>query len=225
VKTLNAAFLLLADARMPTGGHAFSGGLEHACQKSVRDLASLRRFLEGRLETTGLLDAALAAAAARLEEAADFAALQDEAEARCPSPVLRELAAAQGGRLLRLARATTPTPAITHLAAATDGRPAYPLALGAMVAAAGLGPDQAALLAASAAVTGPAFAALRLLGLDPFGLAGMLGELAPAVDETAARALAGAPPGALAALPAPSAPLLEFAAEEHAHWEVRLFAS
>ena len=74
-------------------------------------------------------------------------------------------------------------------------------------------------------MSGPAFAALRLLSLDPLALSGLLSALSPAIDATAEKAVASLSAGALGALPATSAPLLELAAEEHAHWEVRLFAS
>ena len=56
-----ATLLLLADGRFPAGGHAHSGGLEAAVARSrVRDLASLRAFLDGRLATTGLVAGAAA---------------------------------------------------------------------------------------------------------------------------------------------------------------------
>jgi urease accessory protein len=65
---------------------------------------------------------------------------------------------------------------------------------------------------------------VRLLGLDPLAVSGMLAGLAPAVDRTAAAAAATAL-DPLADLPAPGAPLLDVGAEAHASWEVRLFAS
>ena len=59
------ALLLLADGRLPAGGHAHSGGLEAAVAAGrVHDLATLEAFLRGRLATAGLVAAAFAAAAA-----------------------------------------------------------------------------------------------------------------------------------------------------------------
>jgi urease accessory protein len=62
--SLGVAALLLGDSRFPAGGHAHSGGVEPAVTAgTVRDLGSLEPFLRGRLRTTGLLAAAMAAAA------------------------------------------------------------------------------------------------------------------------------------------------------------------
>ncbi|WP_131792603.1 urease accessory protein UreF, partial [Candidatus Protofrankia datiscae] len=67
VDASRAALLLLADGRLPAGGHAHSGGIEAATvDGSVTDLADLERFLRGRLATTGLVSAAFAAATCRL---------------------------------------------------------------------------------------------------------------------------------------------------------------
>jgi urease accessory protein len=104
------------------------------------------------------------------------------------------------------------------------GGPHHAVALGTVAAAAGLSAADAALVAAYQAVTGPAGAAVRLLGLDPYEVHGLLAALAPRCDETAARAAACAE-GPPAGLPAASAPLLDLTAEIHAAWEVRLFAS
>jgi urease accessory protein len=93
-----------------------------------------------------------------------------------------------------------------------------------VAAAAGLSPAEAAQAAAYAALTGPAGAAVRLLALDPFPVQALLAELGSTVDELAGRATryAGAP---AEKLPAAGAPLVDIAAEIHASWEVRLFAS
>ena len=56
---------LLADGRFPAGGHAQSAGVESAVRLGdVVDLATLERYLHGRLATTGVVEAAFAAAAA-----------------------------------------------------------------------------------------------------------------------------------------------------------------
>jgi urease accessory protein len=61
---VSVAALLLSDSRFPAGGHAHSGGVEPAVTAgTVSDLASLEMFLRGRLRTTGLVAAGLAAAA------------------------------------------------------------------------------------------------------------------------------------------------------------------
>jgi urease accessory protein len=61
---------MLADARFPAGGHAHSGGLEGAMTAgTVTDVRSLDLFLRGRLATTGVVAAALAAAACTVARA------------------------------------------------------------------------------------------------------------------------------------------------------------
>jgi urease accessory protein len=105
----------------------------------------------------------------------------------------------------------------------------YPIALGAVAASVGLGPLEVALAAAQSSVSGPAWAATRLLGIDPFAVGRCLAELAPAIEQVAseAGALTSAPSlaEAIAELPSCAAVLVEIGAEAHAAWEVRLFAS
>ncbi len=105
----------------------------------------------------------------------------------------------------------------------------YPVALGAVAAAVGLEPLEAALVAAQGSITAPAWAATRLLGLDPFAVGRCLAELATPVEQVAREAGALARSRSLAEaiseLPACSAVLVEIGAETHATWEVRLFAS
>lgn len=212
------ALLLLCDGRFPAGGHAHSGGLEAAVGAGrVRDLPSLRGYLVGRLETAGLMTAAFAAAACA---GTDPSTLDDEFDARTPSPALRQASRRQGRALSRVGRLTWPSARYTGLPA----QPHHPVALGVVAAAAGLSAAQAALAGAYATLTGPAGAAVRLLALDPFPVQALLAELASIVDELADRAAgyAGAP---VEELPATGAPLADIAAEIHASWEVRLFAS
>jgi urease accessory protein len=72
-------------------------------------------------------------------------------------------------------------------------------------------------------VTGPASAAVRLLGLDPYAVHALLAELAPC-DDRGRRADRGASIRSTRCRPR-GAPLLDIGAEVHATWEVRLFAS
>ncbi|WP_239675388.1 urease accessory protein UreF [Natronosporangium hydrolyticum] len=208
--------LVLADSRLPAGGHAHSGGLEPAVAAGrVTDLPSLAGFLRGRLATAGRIQAAFAAAGCAHPGRAT--ALNRGLDARTPSPAQRRASYAQGRALLRAGRALYPgltTPPPHH----------HPVAVGLVAAAAGLPPGQAAAIAAYGAVSGPASAAVRLLGLDPYGVHGLLAALAPECDAVAAEAAADAD-APVADLPAGSAPLLDLSAELHADWEVRLFAS
>jgi urease accessory protein len=65
---------------------------------------------------------------------------------------------------------------------------------------------------------------VRLLGLDPYPVHGLLASLAAECDRVARLAAARAA-GPVDDLPAAGAPLLDVSAEIHASWEVRLFAS
>ncbi|MEV5972764.1 urease accessory UreF family protein [Streptomyces sp. NPDC051921] len=224
-----SALLVLADGRFPAGGHAHSGGAEAAVKAGrLKDAADLEAFCRGRLHTTGLTSAGLAAAAAL---GADAHALDAAADARTPSPALRATARRLGRQLMRAARAAWPGPELDRLAAALPRGAHQPVVLGTAARSAGLGPEDAAHCVAYETVGGPATAAVRLLGLDPFQATAVLARLAPAMDEVAAEAaeraaeaLADAS-GGLDALPAASAPLLDLTAEQHAAWPVRLFAS
>ena len=211
-----ATLLLLADGRLPAGGHAHSGGLEAAVASGrVRDVEGLGGFLRGRLATSGLVSAVFAAVACG--RTGDWLVLDDGLDARTPSPALRRASRSQGRALLRAGRAMWPVPPVGR-------EPHHPVALGAVAAAAGLTPAEVAVAAAHATVTGPASAAVRLLGLDPYAVHGLLAALAPECDRIAADAAAriGDP---VDDLPAAGAPLLDIGAEHHATWEVRLFAS
>jgi urease accessory protein len=120
----------------------------------------------------------------------------------------------QGRGLLRLARASWPHPAYAGL----GDRPHHPLVLGVAVAAAGGAPGDAATLAALGIVSGPASAAVRLLGLDPIVVTALLARLAGPVA-----AVAGAADGE--DLPATGHPLLDVWAERHAARATTLFTS
>ena len=211
-----ATLLVLADGRLPSGGHAHSSGLETAVASGrVRDVEDVDGFLRGRLATSGLVAAVFAAACcARTEK---WSSLDHGLDARTPSPALRKASRAQGRALMRAGRAMWPVRDV--------GRdPHHPIALGALAAAAGLGPAEAAVAAAHGTVTGPASAAVRLLGLDPYAVHALLARLAPECDRIAADA-ASRINDPVDDLPAAGAPLLDIGAELHATWEVRLFAS
>lgn len=229
----NAAFLLLVDARLPTGSHAHSGGLEEAVGAGrVACMEDLGAWLRGRLSTVGVVESAVAVRCRTLAALGSVPAIADprpgggrwqaveeqwtdiEAQwaARTPSPALRAAARVQGRGLLRAARACWPH-ALTDFPERwrTTG-PAWPVALGAAGAVAGVAPAMVAAAAATAAVSGPAWSATRLLSVDPFAVASTLAGLAPAVDEVADAALAWADPGYSAPLPCPSAPLTDIGA-------------
>jgi len=227
--------LLLADGRFPAGGHAHSGGLEAAVAlEGVRDIAKLECFLRGRAETAGAVAAAFAAATCAVVARSYVGGTQTEMEAvneldhefdcRIPSPVLRAASRRLGRQILRAGRAIWPHALLDALGVSMPGGVHQPVVLGAVSACAGLGPAAAAAAATHEAVTGPATAAVRILGFDPFDVHATLARLGPRLDAIAAAGAAHAHTEP-ADLPAWSAPLLDLFAEQHATWEVRLFAS
>lgn len=225
---MDSLLLLLLDSRSPAGAHGHSGGMEPAITAGfVRDEDDVRRFCASRLTTAGAVAAGFAAAAARAwadgAPATAWRDLDDELTARMPAEAARAASRALGRGLLRLLRATVP-PVDPRPAWSLVERPAphHPLVLGAACAIAGGDPVLAARAAALGTCTAPASAAVRLLGLDPFGVHRVLAGLSPEIDRLAD---AAARPVPLAQLPAGSAPAMELLADVHVTREVRLFAS
>jgi urease accessory protein len=224
-KTPLWSLLMMTDGRLPAGAHAHSGGLEVAvADGTVVDVASLRAFCAGRLTTVGLVDAAFAAAAVLAYDLDALCTLDEEYEARHPSARQRLVSRQLGRQLARTARVLWPSPRLDDLIDGHPHGPHHAIALGLIAGVAGLQPVHAALAACHHAVTAPAQAGVRLLGLDPVAVAGVIADLGELADAVAADAVASAS-GPAPTLPACSAPLLELGAERHATWEVRLFAS
>ncbi|MFC3452239.1 urease accessory protein UreF [Amycolatopsis speibonae] len=224
---MNPAALILADSRFPGGGHVHSGGLEEAVtRKLITHERDLPGFLSGRLRTTGSLAAVFAAAsahaAARGVRSGHWRRLDLELDARTPSLAQREASRAQGRGTARAGKAAWPSPVLSQLLKETP-RPHHPVIVGALIGV----PFDAAMAVAYLAISGPASAAVRLLGLDPFAVNAVVARLSSEVREVSlhAAAVAGDDP---AELPAPGSPALDLFAEAHARHhkeEVRLFAS
>ncbi|GAB1817010.1 urease accessory protein UreF [Herbidospora sp. RD11066] len=224
-----AALLLLADSRLPAGGHAHSGGAEEACRTgAISGPEDLARFLRGRLATAGRVAAALAWSACAAADIQKYPAMEAsaldawrlldaEADARIASPAQRLASRTQGRLLVRTARRIWPSTTLNDLAQALPEGAHHPIALGAAAQAAGCSPGQAAMAAAYTSVTGPATAAVRLLGLDPVTVHRVLAELP--YDSVIAEQ------HDWSALPAHAAPALDLLAEQHLRTEVRLFVS
>ena len=238
---MTAALLTLADSRLPAGGHTHSGGVEQAVAAGVvTDPHTLETFLRRRLGTSGLVAAGLAAAACRSATtvvadptagpagaalAVLLTGLDAEADARTPSPALRQASRQQGRGLVRVGRRAWPHRAWQAL----PDRPHHPVALGVAAAVGRLGARDAATAAAYLSVTGPATAAQRLLAMDPITVASVTARLSPDVDTVAAVVTpAPAPDGSAVGpcwLPADTDPLLDLLAEVHADRKDRFFAS
>ena len=242
--------LLLADSRLPSGGHGHSGGIEALVDRGlVRSTDDLALFLSGRVRTGGRVAAAAAAAACALAGGRqqghvadvrgrrrppagvpaepDWARWDAAVSARTPSAALRAASRAQGAALLRTVTLAFPTPAVAALRALP--RAHHPLVLGAAAAAAGATPPDAAALALHHLVGGASTAAVRLLGLDPLRVAAVGADVAraaePVVAEVAARAVAAVAADDPGLLPADAGPLTDVLAELHHSTEATLFAS
>ena len=225
------ALLLLADGRFPAGGHVHSGGVEAAVADGrIADLATLEAFTAGRLRTTGLVEAALAAATVhRLGGHAavardTLAELDAEADARILAPPLRDASRRLGRQLLRSSTRCWPSLLLATASAVAPGGLHQPVALGTVARVVGIDPMGVAHLALHHAVATPTQAAVRLLGLDPFGSVAIAARLSPLVEHLAEVA-ADAACGPLAGLPAASSPLLEISAVEHHSWASHMFAT
>jgi urease accessory protein len=232
---MTSLLFLLADSRIPSGGHGHSGGVEALVDRGlVRSVDDLALFLDGRVRTGGRVVAAAAAAGCALarggrssDRALDWARWDAAVSARTPSAALRAASRAQGAALLRTVTLAFPSPAVAALRALP--RVHHPLVLGAAAAAAGAEPAQAAALALHHLVGGAATAAVRLLGLDPMRVAAVSADTARAADpvatDAAERAVAAVAAGDPGLLPAEGSPLTDVLAELHRTTEATLFAS
>lgn len=234
---MDASLLMLVDGRFPAGGHSYSAGVEAAVAiGDVINGPTLERYLRGRLATTGQVDAAFAAhSCARLGGGSDggrldavalgtFAAeLDDEYSARMPSPYLRETSRRLGRQLLRAATRIWTSPGVDAVSM-TDGGSHQPIALGAVVAAAGGEPADAVALSLhhlSAAVTS---AGIRLLGLDPIELAVVQDRAGRQCDTYRSHSTQWAST-APAELPAWGGSLTEILGERHGSLDARMFVA
>lgn len=216
---MKLATLLLADGRLPTGGHVHSGGVESAVADGrIVDVPTLGDFLLGRLHTVGLTDAALAAATVLQPHAVER--LDAEADARITVPELRAASRRLGRQLVRVAERCWPDPVLATL----PPHPHQAVALGMVGVAARIDALSVAGIGIHHTLVTTAQSAVRLLGLDPFEVAAATASLAAEGERVAIEAvLAGG--GPIEELPARAGPIVEIAATTHAALPTRLFAS
>jgi urease accessory protein len=228
------AVMLLADGRFPAGGHAHSAGVESAVADGrVHDEASLEHFVAGRLATSGLTDAALAVrtahrvgtAASAADARALLVELEAEADARMAVAASRDASRRLGRQLGRVAARCWPAGELAELVGLFPDGAHQSVVFGCVGVAAGASFDDIAALVLHHSLTTPAQAGVRLLGLDPFGVAALLSRLHGVATAVASDAVRLGTSSALSDLPAPSAPLLDIAATRHADWDVRLFVT
>jgi urease accessory protein len=245
---------MLTDGRFPSGGHAYSAGMEQAVAwGDVVDLGTAEAFAVGRAATTSTAAAQVATSAAVAAASGPggsagaigvhLDALDDEVDARMPSSAAREVSRQQGRRWLRTVREVWPEP-FDRLSTAPGpggagvlaGRHAW-VVTGGAVGVLGLRPQDAATVALYELVGTPLWAAVRLLGLDPVATAGVIARLVAGLQPAIATSAARAADRAAAVLADPAepadwswiswstAPMSDLAAEAHRGREERLFAS
>jgi len=243
--------LLLADARLPGGGHAHSASLEPALRGGMPP-ADVPAWMVGRATTVGLVEAGTAVVAARLlaDAPPDPAATSEGAStadrldavvrawaARTPSPALREASRLLGRGYLRVARALWPqSVAVRALVAHEAAHDAAHAARDARPHRSGTLPRAVVLGAIAAAAGLPPEDVVRLTVYDDAQTAASallklepLDPLAPArwvLDACAAaeeHVLRVAACATPEDVPASGAPLTEGWAEAHALTTQRLF--
>jgi urease accessory protein len=212
--------MLLADARLPSGGHAHSSGLEPALLGGMPPAAAAG-FLALRARTTGLVDAGTAVAATHAVldggDGSGLVAVEAAWSARTPSRAMREASRDLGRGLLRLARRIWPAAhGIEHLAVA----PPRPLVLGVIAAEAGIGSEELVRLAVYDDLASAVAALLKLDPRDPADGVALVLDACVSIEP-----LVGAIAGIWSPddIPALSAPQAEAWAEQHAVTQRRLF--
>jgi urease accessory protein len=213
--------LLLADARLPSGGHAFSAGVEPAIQGGLarRDVGA---FLQARARTTTLVDAATAVVARRAGlSGLSYEPVERAWAARTPSRAARSASTDLGRGLLRLAQNLWPgSPAITALTAGDAVSRPRPIVLGAIAAHVGLDAEALARVAVYDDMAGGVAALLKLEPGDPVDGVRLVIDACAAVDPFISQLAALDSPEAI---PAASAPQAEAWTEDHAATNRRLF--
>ncbi|CUR56762.1 Urease accessory protein UreF [metagenome] len=214
---------MLADARLPTGAHAHSAGLEPAVLAGVSDggrrLWEVPALARSRLRTVTATEAGTAVVARRHHlEGRSLSEVEDAWSARTPSGAARAASRQLGRGYLRLARGLWSD----TVGAAFDGEPAppRPLVLGVLGAVTGLTARQVAQLVGYDDVQTIASAALKLIPLDPVVAARWVLELHADIEVLADEVERLTVP---TQIPARGAPVLDGDAERHAVAARRLF--
>lgn len=214
------AAMLLADARLPSGGHAHSAGVEPALMAGVAP-GDLPAFLRGRASTTTLVEAGTAVSArhAHLTDG-DLDAVEAAWAARTPSKAQRDAARVLARGYLRVGRRLLPDDDALLTWQARTTAPPRPCVLGVIAAGWGMSPLELARLVAYEDLQAAAAAVLKLEPRDPLDLVSLVVELCGEIDDALVRLAEITDP---AAIPAFSVPQSEAWAEAHARSTRRLF--
>lgn len=212
--------LLLADARLPSGGYAFSSGLEPALQGGMPP-SEVGAFLRARARTTTMVDAATAvvARAAGLR-GGGYAPVERAWAARTPSPATRRSSRELGRGLLRLATTLWPDSAPVADLGGPVGGWSRPVVLGAVAAHAGIDAESLVRIAVYDDMACAVAALLKLEPGDPIDGVRLVVDACASVDGFTPQLAALTTPEAI---PASGTPQSETWAEAHAVTNRRLF--
>jgi len=218
--------MLLADARLPTGAHTQSAGLEQAMREGIC-ITQVPEYIRARLRTVVAVEAGAAVVARHLvqrtapdpELTSGLEQVDAAWRARTISPALRENAEILGRGYARLVTGLWPQAAATRaLVGAT--RPTRAVALGVAGALAGLSAAQLARLIGYDDAQTVAAAALKLDPPDPLVSTGWVVRAQADIERMVASV---SPLTSIDAIPAVAAPLIEQWAQVHAATSQRLF--
>lgn len=214
--------MLLADARLPVGGHAHSAGLEPALSGGMSP-ADVAAYIHGRAETTSLVEAGTAVVARHRFLSAPSAQGLPEViahwAARTPSLAQREASRLLGRGYLRLATTTWGRERAVAACAALN-RPPRPVVVGAIAAATHMEPLDLVQLIVYEDAQAAAAALLKLEPTDPAALVAVVLEACRSVGDQMPPIASLTDPHCI---PAWGAPLSEGWAESHALRTERLF--
>ncbi|WP_331772749.1 urease accessory protein UreF (plasmid) [Embleya sp. NBC_00888] len=208
---------LLGDARLPSGGHTQSAGLEPALRAGTTS-ADVPAYLRTRLRTVIRVEAGTAVVArAVAADGGDLAEVEAAWAARTPSRALRTNGRRLGRGYLRVLQTLWPGPLDAR--ARTWSRP---IVLGLLAHRAGMdSADLARLVGYDDAQTVTA-ALLKLEPQDPLLITAWVNDLLPDIDELAGQVAHLRTPEQI---PAHGAPLIERWAETHDTTTERLFSA
>ncbi|GAA1598406.1 MULTISPECIES: urease accessory protein UreF [Kribbella] len=206
--------LMLADGRLPTGGHTQSGGLEPAVRAGLK-VNQVAEYARDRLYTVTRVEAAVAVVARSNTD--QLQAVEQAWAARMSSQVLRGVSRRQGRLLLRLAQRVWPE--VGRFLPA-DGEVPRPIVLGVVAAVNGLSAEQVARVVAYEDVQTVVSASLKLLPVDPADAATWLAGLHDDIERLVKDVAPLTDPDTV---PADGAPLIDLFAHQHATERMRLF--
>lgn len=214
--------LMLADARLPTGGHTQSGGLEAAVRAGLSDdgrtLHEIEDYARGRLRTVVRVETATAVVVrGTILEGGDAMAVIPHWAARTPSRALRAASGRMGRGYLRLAERIWPE-TLHHLP--RDAEIPRAIVLGVIGAVTQLSAEDVARVGAYEDAQTVLAAALKLLPLDPAVTAEWMVNLHADIDDCVDSVSHVAVPEGI---PACGAPLVDQYAERHVTESWRLF--